>query len=91
LLNVTGDEATPETMVIVAPSLDRVTVGAAGADGRTAKFVSVSDPDAPAEPRGLPPLSDADADELIVLEPSPLCVTVVEPEPRVGLLSDVKL
>jgi hypothetical protein len=77
-------------MVIVAPSLVRVTVGAAGAEGRTEKSVRASDPESDVEPSGLPPLSDADADEVIVLDPLDKCATVRVPEPRVGVLFERK-
>ena len=91
MLRVTGDDATPDTSVTDVPDEFRVIVGAdVGADGRTAKLVRVRDPDVDAEPSGLPPLSDADAEDEIVLEPSALCATVRDPEPSVGVLFERK-
>jgi hypothetical protein len=88
---VTADEATADVTVMVTPSLVRENVGAVGgAEGGKVKFVSASDPEADAVPNGLPPLSVADADDEIVLDPSAECVTVVDPEPSVAVLLERK-
>lgn len=62
--NVTGEDATADTSVTDVPDEFREIVGAElGAEGSTAKFVKSKYAAAEADPRGLPPLSDADAAE----------------------------